>query len=103
MTEYDVIGIDDGHTFTDISEWSDKLANLNKIIIISALDSDIQRKVFPEIMKLIPLCENINRLDSVCPLTGQPAPFSIKINDNNIIPISRQGLISQSWLNQNYN
>ena len=25
------------------------------------------------------------------------------INDNNIIPISRQGLISQSWLNQNYN
>lgn len=37
---YDVIGIDEGQFFEDIVEFSEKAANMNKVIIISALNSD---------------------------------------------------------------
>lgn len=100
LGDYDVIGVDDVHEFMDISEWADILANSGKIVLLSGLDSDTYQQTFPEIMKLIPLCENVRKLDSVCPLTGLPAPFSLRLGGERMIPVSRLGIISQLSLIQ---
>ena len=99
LDNYDVIGVDDAQRFHDIAGWADTLANNGKLVILSALDSDTNRRVFEEIMDLIPISENVTKLDSICPLTGFPAPFSYVLN-NRIIPISRLGIISNISLNQ---
>ena len=99
LNNYDVIGVDDAHEFMNISEWADILANNGKIVMLSGLDSDAHQRVFPEMMNLIPKCENVKKLDSICPLTGLPAPFSLHLGQN-LIPISRLGLMSQLSLLQ---
>jgi thymidine kinase len=42
---YSVIGIDEGQFYKDIIEFSEKMANLGKVVIVSALDGTFQRKV----------------------------------------------------------
>ena len=46
ISSFDVIGVDEGHFFSDIIEFSESLANQNKIVIISALDADFRREPF---------------------------------------------------------
>ena len=94
LQQYDVIGIDDVHEFIDIAEWADSLANAGKIVMLSGVDSDAHQNTFPEIMKIIPYCEKIEKLDSICPLTGLPAPFTYVIGEGHLTPISRLGIIS---------
>jgi thymidine kinase len=89
---YDVIGVDNGEKFERIAPWADQLANDGKLIQVSALDGDPRRMALPEIMELISVCEKVQKLDSVCPITGLPAPFSA-IQQGAVIPISRSGLL----------
>lgn len=99
LENYDVVGVDDAQRFHDLSDWADTMANDGKLVFLSALDSDTNRQVFSEIMNLIPISENVTKLDSICPLTGLPAPFTCLLN-NRVIPISRLGIISNLSLNQ---
>jgi len=61
-----VVGIDEGQFFPDIAQFADKWANAGIEIIVSALNGDWQRKPFPNISELIPLCEEIEKLKSIC-------------------------------------
>lgn len=63
---YDCIGIDEAQFFGDLDEclkWHD----MGKDILISCLDSDFNRKMFPPIIKMIPHCD-ITKLKSACPV-----------------------------------
>jgi len=64
--EEDVIGIDEGQFFPDIADICDKLANKGKTVIIAALDGDFTRKMFNGMEKLIPLCDDIIKLNAIC-------------------------------------
>ncbi|XP_023339762.1 thymidine kinase, cytosolic isoform X3 [Eurytemora carolleeae] len=64
-TAYDVIGIDEGQFFPDIS-WVEEMANMGKIVLVAALDGTFQRKPFSNIMDLIPLAEGVTKLSAVC-------------------------------------
>ncbi|CAD8179568.1 unnamed protein product [Paramecium octaurelia] len=64
--ESDVVAIDEGQFFTDIVEFSEKMANLGKIVIVAALDGTFDRKPFHNILNLIPLAERITKLTAVC-------------------------------------
>ena len=60
---FDVIGVDDANSFENIAEWADALANSGKLVELAALDGDKVRKTYPNIVKLVPLCEKARKLD----------------------------------------
>lgn len=100
LQNYQIIGIDDAHLYSDIDEWADKLANSGKLVVISALDSNQDREPFECIKKLFAYSEKVQKLEAVCTKTGLPAPFSI-LNGINMIPISRYGLLQYLQLKNN--
>ena len=69
---YDVVAIDEGQFFPDVSiftdnqfkivSWSDQAANEGKLVIISALDGTFQRTGFECILQLIPRAEKVKKL-----------------------------------------
>jgi len=75
---FDVIGIDEGQFFPDIA-WAEEMANLGKIVLISALDGTYQRKPFENIMQIIPLAESVNKLSAVCMNCFGEGSFSKRI------------------------
>ena len=95
LDEYHIIGVDEGQKFDDIGKWADELANAGKLVEISALDSNCEQEPYPNIIQLFPICEKVQKLDSICPITGLPAPFSGPGTGVNIpIPMSRLALLS---------
>ncbi|EAY18496.1 ThyB, putative [Trichomonas vaginalis G3] len=98
LSNYDVIGIDEAQKFKNLADWADELANSGKIVMVSAVDGDEQHHAYPGIIELFPRCEKVMKLDSVCPLTGLPAPFSAVIDGIRMIPISRLGIMYQQSL-----
>lgn len=84
--DFEVIGIDEGQFFPDIVEFSETMANLGKVVIISALDGTFQRKKFNQILELVPLAECVMKLNAVCMMCAGEAAFTkrIKTNDNRL-------------------
>ncbi|OHS96612.1 thymidine kinase family protein [Tritrichomonas foetus] len=99
LKDYQVIGVDEGQRFKGLGDWADALANEGKLVEISSLDaSDSTSEPFDEIMSLIPRCEEVTKLDSVCPITGLPAPFSVFISGMRLVPMSRVGLLQNNQI-----
>lgn len=55
------------------------MANRGKIVIVAALDGTFQRKPFGNILELVPLAEEVTKLNSVCTSCGNDASFSKRI------------------------
>ncbi len=77
--EFDVIGIDEGQFYPDLIEGVEKLVRQDKIIIISALDGTFERKPFGQIPNLIPLCDDVVKLNAICMVCGNDAPFTHRL------------------------
>ena len=90
----EVIGIDEGQFFKNLLQFVYKQLSSGKDIIISALNSDYNRQNFGEITALIPLAEDIIKLNSVCSICGKVAPFSFKKNpkDSNKIVVGGEDI-----------
>lgn len=72
----------------------------NKIIIISALNSDYKMRTFPVISKLIPYCNKIIKLTSQCDICKEPANFTKRIvNENKLILVGGKKEYSARCLN----
>jgi thymidine kinase len=80
IKDIEVIGIDEGQFFPDIDAFAEQYANLGKIIIIAALDSDFRRKAFGKISELIPKAEEYVKLTAVCKC-GADASFTKRISN----------------------
>ena len=76
---YDVVGIDEGQFFPDTVPWAEEMANRGKIVVVAALDGTFQRKPFGNILSLIPLAENVTKLNAVCMKCFGDAAFSKRI------------------------
>jgi thymidine kinase len=76
--EYDVIGIDEGQFFDDLVKFSSTAANSGKIIITSALNGQFIQVGFPQIMELIPLCEKVKKLSSICKICLNTANYTFR-------------------------
>lgn len=66
LLDYDVIAIDEGQFFSDVSFCADKLAGLGKTVIIAGLNSTFEKKPFPSISECFALAEEIIKLNAVC-------------------------------------
>jgi thymidine kinase len=96
----DVILINEGQFFPDLYEVVLDMLNNHKKVYICGLDGDFERKKFGAILDLIPLCDKVNKLTSLCSLCrdGTRGIFSMRLTNeteqtlvgsDNYIPVCR--------------
>ena len=96
-----VILINEGQFFSDLYPSVLKMLEDKKRIYICGLDGDFQRNKFGTIIDLIPLCDSVYKLTSLCGLCkdGTPGIFSKRITSEkeqtiigseNYVPVCRK-------------
>jgi len=96
-----VILINEGQFFPDLLEFVKKLLNNKKQVYVCGLDGDFERKKFGTILDLIPLCDKVEKLTSLCSLckNGTKGIFSMRLTNEkeqtivgseNYIPVCRE-------------
>jgi thymidine kinase len=101
LKQSDIILINEGQFFPDLYEVVVDMLKHNKIIYISGLDGDFERKKFGDILDLIPLCDKVTKLQSLCSRckNGTPGIFSMRltkekeqtiVGSENYIPVCRK-------------
>ena len=97
----EVILINEGQFFSDLYEVVVDMLKNNKKVYICGLDGDFERKKFGSILDLIPLCDKVRKLTSLCSICrdGTPAIFSMRltaekeqtiVGSDNYIPVCRK-------------
>lgn len=92
--------INEGQFFPDLEEFVKKMLSIDKKIYVCGLDGDFQRNKFGQILDLIPLCDKVTKLTSLCSICrdGTPGIFSKRITSetaqtvigsDNYIPVCR--------------
>jgi thymidine kinase len=95
-----VILINEGQFFSDLEQFVKKMLENGKQIYVCGLDGDFERKKFGYILDLIPLCDKVTKLTSLCGLckNGTTGIFSKRITfekeqtiigSDNYIPVCR--------------
>ena len=91
IQQYDSFFIDEGQFFKDLYKTVLMLVDqYKKHVIVSSLDGDYLRNPFGDIIKLIPICDTLDKLSAYCSKcsNGTIAPFTKKILINsNLIDI----------------
>lgn len=96
----EVILINEGQFFPDLEEFVRLMLARGKKIYVCGLDGDFERKKFGNILDLIPLCDKVTKLTSLCSICkdGTPGIFSKRITNEkeqtivgstNYIPVCR--------------
>lgn len=89
-----VILINEGQFFEDLYDWVYFMMEvLNKKIYVGGLDGDSNRKKFGQMLDLIPICDKVTKLRSLCAIckNGTKAPFTLRTtSDNNQILIGNE-------------
>jgi thymidine kinase len=102
----DVILINEGQFFPDLEDFVKQLLINNKKVYVCGLDGDFERKKFGQMLDLIPLCDKVYKLTSLCSLckTGTKGIFSMRLTSNkeqtlvgsdNYIPVCRTCYVSK--------
>lgn len=97
----DVILINEGQFFDDLYEIVYNMLDYRKKVYVSGLDGDFQRKKFGQILDLIPLCDKVTKIASLCGIckNGQAGIFSKRITQeaeqtligsDNYVPVCRK-------------
>ncbi len=97
----DVILINEGQFFEDLYDCVVSMLEIGKKVYICGLDGDFERKKFGTILDLIPLCDKVTKLTSICSLCrdGTPGIFSMRLTNEkmqtvvgseNYIPVCRK-------------
>lgn len=101
ITKYSkVILINEGQFFDDLYEVVNDMINHGKQVYVCGLDGDFERKKFGQILDLIPLCDKVTKLTSLCSKckNGTPGIFSMRLTNEkeqtivgsqNYIPVCR--------------
>ena len=101
LKESEVILINEGQFFEDLYEGVLEMLKDNKKVFISGLDGDFQKNKFGALLDLIPHCDKITKLHSLCGIckNGTPGIFSKRIvkeksqtlvGVDNYIPVCRK-------------
>ena len=80
----EVIVVEEAQFFKGLYEFCKKACDIDdKIIIVSGLDGDSNRRKFGEILDLIPICDSVKKLHALCTYCndGTKASFTLRHND----------------------
>ena len=97
----EVILINEGQFFEDLYEVVIDMLKYGKKVYVCGLDGDFERKKFGAILDLIPLCDKVTKLNSLCSLCkdGTHGIFSMRLTNeteqtlvgsDNYIPVCRK-------------
>jgi thymidine kinase len=97
----DVILINEGQFFDDLYVVVEEMLNNNKTVYVAGLDGDFERKKFGQILDLVPLCDKVTKLTSLCSQckNGTNAIFSMRLStekqqtlvgSSNYLPVCRK-------------
>tara|TARA_B100001063_G_C16775090_1_gene564623 strand:+ start:5314 stop:5862 length:549 start_codon:yes stop_codon:yes gene_type:complete len=98
LEKIDVILINEGQFFDDLKKSVIKLVNMGKYVYVCGLDGDFRRNKFGQILDLIPFCDEIEKLYSICHNCSNKAPFTKRITEeegqvvigsSNYVPLCR--------------
>jgi thymidine kinase len=83
VSNAEVILINEGQFFTDIEHVIPLVEDLHKRVYICGLDGDFQKNKIGSLFDLIPFCDNICKLKSLCSecRDGTPGLFSYRITN----------------------
>lgn len=95
-----VILINEGQFFPDLYEVVVDMIKHKKRVYVCGLDGDFERKKFGQMIDLIPICDSVRKLTSLCSICkdGTRAIFSMRLSaetqqtvvgSNNYIPVCR--------------
>jgi len=113
ITAAEVILINEGQFFPDIEEQVKILVEQsNKRVYICGLDGDFERKSIGKLHNLIPFCDEVIKLKSLCSLCrdGTPGIFSFRtthevdqvvIGSSNYLPLCRHCYINETSKKEN--
>jgi thymidine kinase len=101
-----VILINEGQFFDDLYEVVSNMVNHGKQVYVCGLDGDFERKKFGQMLDLIPLCDKVSKLTSLCSIckNGTPGIFSMRLTNekeqtivgsSNYIPVCRECYMSK--------
>jgi thymidine kinase len=81
----DVILINEGQFFEDLYESVIRMVNNNKKVYVCGLDGDFERNPMGKILNLIPYCDKVTKLTSMCAICrdGTPGIFSKRLTHDN--------------------
>lgn len=81
LTNPQVIIINEGQFFDDLYTTVVSLLSQGKKIYVGGLDGDFERKKFGQILDLIPMCDKVTKLTSLCSIckNGTPGIFSKRL------------------------
>jgi thymidine kinase len=85
IQQYDSFFIDEGQFFSDLFDIVLKLVDIHhKHVVVSGLDGDYQRNTFGDIVRLIPVCDTLDKLKAYCCKcnNGVSAHFTKRIAKN---------------------
>jgi thymidine kinase len=96
----DVVLINEGQFFDDLYEAVEDMLQKGKQVYVCGLDGDFERKRFGKILDLIPLCDTVTKLSSLCSIckNGTKGIFSMRltgekeqtvVGSENYIPVCR--------------
>jgi thymidine kinase len=77
----EVILINEGQFFDDLYDCVVDMLNEKKKVYIAGLDGDFERKKFGQMLDLVPMCDSITKLTSLCSIckNGEPGIFSLRL------------------------
>ena len=83
IAKSDVILINEGQFFPDLYNVVVDMLKYNKKVYVCGLDGDFERKKFGTILDLIPLCDKVTKLTSLCSQCkdGTPGIFSMRLTN----------------------
>ena len=96
----EIILINEGQFFEDLASFVTVMLTYKKKVYIAGLDGDFERKKFGQILDLIPMCDKVTKLTSLCGLCkdGTPGIFSLRltkestqtlVGSTNYVPVCR--------------
>jgi len=84
LNDAKVILINEGQFFPHLYDVVYDMLKNKKTVYVCGLDGDFERKKFGQILDLIPICDNIIKLSSLCSIckNGNPGIFSMRITND---------------------
>ena len=71
INNFQMFIINEGQFFPDLIEFVKNLLSKKKHIYVSGFDGDFKQEKFGQILDLIPICDNITKLKSICNICHQ--------------------------------
>ena len=80
----DIIAIDEAQFFSHLRDFVEGVLEMNKHVIVAGLDGDFKQCIFGEILYLIPLADEVDKLKAMCMecQDGTLGPFSKRTVEN---------------------